>query len=189
MSVLIDSITDGVMNVPGAYSTDYAGSGLAITDKYVVASGATLFPGLFAFRNNLGTDFTQAHSGDQITTPVPEDIIGLVAWTIYGAASTSSLAYSDMVPLPAGQRIQLIQDQPGWALAFAGEKIDGTVTLGIAGTTTGSAPNIVYAGSLLKSTTTGAVLATGQVTLNPFADGVVFAQGDLVPVSIQIINR
>jgi hypothetical protein len=186
---IIDSTTDGIMSIPGSYSVDYAGSGLALSDKYVVAAGATLFPGLFAFRSNLSNAFTQANSGDQLTTPGPEDIIGLVAWTVYGASSGSSLAYADMTPIAAGKRIQLIQNQPGWALAFAGEAIDGTALLGIAATKTGTAPNTVYAGSLVTATYSGAVAALGLVSLNPLSDGVSFKKGDLVPVSIEIINR
>lgn len=191
---VIDSITSGDQNIPGSYSLDLASSGMTLSDKYNVGASAVatpIFPGLFVGRNNVGTNFITAEPLSEIGTPGPEDILGVVAWQIYGAQTSSSLSYLEMTPISQGQKIQIMQDMPGWIKVFAGEAIDGTKTLAVAATTTGTGANIVYAGSLVNSDFAAGPLVelAGLASINPMSNGATYAKGDLVPLSLQIINR
>ncbi len=191
---LFTTNTTGLGALPGQYSYNPGNGAIDLDDKYVTAASSVLFPGLFAGRAHLGTNFTIAQSLGQIT-PVEDfeylDIIGVVAKTNYGTSDGSSLAYTSMVPYAAGTRIQIMHSTGGYIYVFAGSAIDGTVPLAVTMTQTGSGSTLVYAGSLVTSAFSAGPIAlvTGLVTLDALANGVTFAKGDLVPVSLQIINR
>lgn len=191
---VINSITNGDLNIPGSYSLDLGSSGMSLSDKYhagVSTAATPIFPGLFVGRDSIGTDFTTAVPLSEVTTPDNQDILGVVAWQIYGAQSSPSLDYLDMIPVPQGQQIQIMQDMPGWIKVFAGEAIDGTGGLSVAVTTTGSGATTVYAGSVVTDAfaTGPTVSLDGLAAINPLYNSVSYAKGDLVPLSLQIINR
>lgn len=194
---VINSITSGDQNIPGSYSVDLGSSGMSLTDKYSVGTfnaANPIFPGLFVGRDHLGSNFTVAESLGALTTPDAQDVLGVVAWPVYGAqsaAAAASLDYLDMTGYASGERIQVMQDAPGWIKVFAGEAIDGSKEISVAATTTGSGATLVYAGSLVNADfAAGPVVdLVGLAAINSLYNGATYAKGDLVPLSLQIVNR
>ena len=71
---LITDLHDSALVLPGLTS-EYQGE--SITEKYSVATGAFLFPGLLAVRR--GNLALEAQDFNQLGTPAENDIIGVVA--------------------------------------------------------------------------------------------------------------
>jgi hypothetical protein len=189
MAVLINSINDGSIKLPGEYGRGNSSYNLRSPAPIVAAAPAVLFPGLFAGRQ--GTDFTTVTSIDQLTTPTVENIVGVVARqkAAYGGLAVGYQSIPANA-LPAGKLIDLLTRQEGYVYVWAGTALTDPTKVYIATTTTGTGSTLVLAGSLVSAATSGALDISAISTFSALSAGAFsYNPGDLVPVCIADLNR
>ena len=193
MFPVINSVTDGLSVYPGQTSANFVGGAFSNTQKYLAATGSTIFPGLLVGRIENAANYLNAVSLDQITSPTIANIIGGVSSSTFNETPPYLTAgYGNLAPYAAGTRLNIFNEISGFIYIFAGALLDGTTALGVATTTTGSGNTLIYAGSLVPAGATGigpVVALVGYAAINGQSNGATYARGSLVPVSLSFYNR
>ena len=184
-NIIIDALHDPALVLPGQTST---GDLVSITEKYEVATGAFLFPGLVAVRR--GNAALEAQDYGQLTTPVEEDIIGVVALPYRAENTVSSYVYEEITALPVGSKLRICNFTTGFIYCYAGEDISADGEPHVTATTTGTGATRVLAGSIVSSSfAAGPTVAAPQFNFNPQKNDFIYAKGSLIPIAITGTDR
>lgn len=184
MAVLIDSTNNGSLAIPGEYNRGIGQYSMRMPAPQV-ATGATLFPGLFAGIVTDATNATQVTSIDQVSTPTVANVVGVVARQKVAQGGLVTYANIAANALPVGYVMDLLQVATGYVWVWVGSAITSATKVYIAPTTTGG----VVAGSVVPSTYTNAIDISTIATFAPINGSTFsFAQGDLVAVCLKNPN-